>query len=181
MGIPSPSPPQPPLPEPLGFGAPSRGVVGSGVAKTEQPAPSSAPEERARSLRAQLDEANRNYHELDAPTITDASTMLCCANWWTSRPSIPSWSRRTRRRNASAARRRRTFAPYRHDVPMLSLANAFDEADLRAFDARVAKLAGSAPGYVCELKIDGLAISLRYERGRFVSGGTRGDGSVGET
>jgi DNA ligase (NAD+) len=63
---------------------------------------------------------------------------------------------------------------------MLSLSNAFDEADLRAFDARVAKLAGETPSYVCELKIDGLAMSLRYEGGKLRSAGTRGDGTVGE-
>jgi DNA ligase (NAD+) len=64
---------------------------------------------------------------------------------------------------------------------MLSLGNAFDGDELRAFDERVRKLAGrSDVGYTCELKIDGLAISLHYENGAFVRGGTRGDGTVGE-
>ena len=63
---------------------------------------------------------------------------------------------------------------------MLSLANAFDEDDLRKFDERVAKLSGAVPSYVCELKIDGLAISLRYVAGSLAGAGTRGDGSVGE-
>ena len=72
-----------------------------------------------------------------------------------------------------------------HRVPMLSLGNAFDDDELRAFDARVRKGLGLAPDdepprYVAELKIDGLAISLRYERGRFVLGATRGDGRTGE-
>jgi len=148
------------------------------VAKTVQPAPS--PEERAQSLRAQLEEASRNYHVLDAPTITDAeydALLRELVDLEAAFPELATPDSPTQRVGAAPSS---DFPPYRHDVPMLSLANAFDEADLRAFDARVTKLAGSAPGYCCELKIDGLAISLRYERGRFVSGGTRGDGSVGE-
>ena len=80
------------------------------------------------------------------------------------------------------------FAEVRHERPMLSLANAFGEEELRAFDARVRRGLGlpAAPEpapelrYVAELKIDGLAISLRYREGRFVRGATRGDGTTGE-
>ncbi|HHW44993.1 MAG TPA: NAD-dependent DNA ligase LigA, partial [Desulfotomaculum sp.] len=68
-----------------------------------------------------------------------------------------------------------------HRVPMLSLANAFDEGELRDFDRRVrAALPGETVEYVVELKIDGLAVSLRYENGLFVTGATRGDGETGE-
>jgi DNA ligase (NAD+) len=74
-----------------------------------------------------------------------------------------------------------SFEEYKHVVPMLSLGNAFGEEELRQWNQRVTKLLNNAPHtYVAELKIDGLAIALRYERGVFVSGGTRGDGSVGE-
>lgn len=72
------------------------------------------------------------------------------------------------------------FAPYEHARPMLSLSNAFDADELRAFDARVRKLAGAEVRYVAELKIDGLAISLQYENGKLLRGGTRGDGQTGE-
>jgi DNA ligase (NAD+) len=72
------------------------------------------------------------------------------------------------------------FAPYIHSRPMLSLSNAFDADELRAFDARVAKLAGKPVQYVAELKIDGLAIAVQYESGTLVRGGTRGDGRTGE-
>ena len=73
------------------------------------------------------------------------------------------------------------FAPVTHDVPMMSLDNAFDLDELRAWDTRAAsRLDGPAGPYVCELKFDGLAISVRYEHGRLVRAATRGDGRVGE-
>lgn len=139
-----------------------------------------SPAARARELRAQLDEANHAYHVLDAPEISDEAydallrelVALEAAHPELAAPDSP-----TQRVGGAPSG---DFPPYRHDVPMLSLGNAFDEDDLRAFDARVEKLAGSAPGYVCELKIDGVAISLRYEDGALRSAGTRGDGSVGE-
>jgi DNA ligase (NAD+) len=74
-----------------------------------------------------------------------------------------------------------TFAPVTHRLPMTSLDNAMDETELRAWGERVAKgLSGQPVRYVCELKIDGLALSLRFEKGRFVQAATRGDGKVGE-
>ncbi len=73
------------------------------------------------------------------------------------------------------------FAKVPHQPPMYSLDNAFSEADLRDFDRRVREALGGEPvSYVCELKIDGLSISLRYEDGIFVQGATRGDGETGE-
>jgi len=72
------------------------------------------------------------------------------------------------------------FPPYEHARPMLSLSNAVDADELRTFDARVRKLVGADVDYVAELKIDGLAVSLQYERGLFARGGTRGDGRIGE-
>lgn len=73
------------------------------------------------------------------------------------------------------------FEKITHKIPMLSLSNTFSTEDLRDFDARVSKLVpGQSVEYICELKIDGLAISIKYEDGRLVSAATRGDGSVGE-
>lgn len=72
------------------------------------------------------------------------------------------------------------FQKVTHQTAMLSLSNAFNEAGLRDFDRKIEQAIGSNYSYVCELKIDGLAISLRYENGVFVQGATRGDGSVGE-
>ena len=73
------------------------------------------------------------------------------------------------------------FEKITHKVPMLSLSNTFSTEDLRDFDARISKLAPDhSVEYICELKIDGLAISIKYEDGRLVSAATRGDGSIGE-
>ena len=74
-----------------------------------------------------------------------------------------------------------TFAPVTHRLAMTSLDNAMDVAELRAWGDRVTKgLAGQAARFVCELKIDGLALSIRFENGELVQAATRGDGKVGE-
>jgi DNA ligase (NAD+) len=138
------------------------------------------PEERSAGLRERLIQANENYHVLDAPTIGDAeydAMLRELADLEERYPELRTPDSPTQRVGGAPLS---DFAQYRHAIPMLSLGNAFDADDLRAFDARVAKLAGAAAGYVCELKIDGLAMSLRYEGGKLVSAGTRGDGSVGE-
>jgi len=72
------------------------------------------------------------------------------------------------------------FGKVVHEFPMLSLSNAFNDEELREFDKRVKAAAGPDVSYICELKIDGLAISLRYVDGKFVQGSTRGDGTIGE-
>ncbi|WNF36868.1 NAD-dependent DNA ligase LigA [Bacillaceae bacterium IKA-2] len=72
------------------------------------------------------------------------------------------------------------FEKVKHEIPMLSLGNAFNEIDLRDFDRRISEGVGEPVSYACELKIDGLAVSLKYEKGRFVLGSTRGDGEIGE-
>src|SRR5690625_7325204 len=72
------------------------------------------------------------------------------------------------------------FQKVTHRVPMHSLSNAFSEEDLIDFDQRVRKLVDGPVEYICELKIDGLAISLTYDQGEFVQGATRGDGVIGE-
>jgi DNA ligase (NAD+) len=139
------------------------------------------PADRAVELRAILVRASQAYHERDAPEISDAeydALLHELRMLEDEHPELATEDSPTQRVGSTPST---DFAPYPHAVPMLSLGNAFDETELRAFDARVEKLAGtSAPGYVCELKIDGLAMSLRYENGSLRSAGTRGDGSVGE-
>src|SRR5581483_2923078 len=137
------------------------------------------PEARARELRELIEEANHRYYILDDPQLSDADydqLLRELIDLEERYPEIRTPDSPTQRVGAAASER---FAPYEHDVPMLSLANAMDDAELRALDERVRKLAG-AQAYAVELKIDGLATSLRYRDGVFERGGTRGDGRVGE-
>jgi DNA ligase (NAD+) len=137
-------------------------------------------EERAAELRARLEEANVRYYVLDAPAIADAeydAMLRELSELEDAHPELRTADSPTQRVGAPAAEH---FPPYEHRVPMLSLANAFGADELRAFDERVRKLAQTDVAYVCELKIDGLAIALRYRDGVFERGGTRGDGRIGE-
>ncbi len=143
------------------------------------------PAGRAAELRAAIEDANYRYYVLDAPTISDREwdrllrelTELEAAHPELVTPDSP-----TQRVGATP---QAGFAEVRHEFPMLSLGNSFGHDELREFDARVRRLLGLADGdpgvrYVCELKIDGLAISLRYEGRNFALGATRGDGTTGE-
>ncbi len=137
---------------------------------------------RAAELRAQLDEANYRYHVLDDPQISDAdydALLRELLDLEESHPEVRTPDSPTQRVGGAPAG---GFPPYVHARPMLSLGNAFDEAELLAFDARVRKLGGveGDVAYTCELKIDGLAVSLRYDGGKLTAGGTRGDGTTGE-
>ncbi len=142
-------------------------------------------EARAAELREILTRANRLYHEQDAPEMPDAEydrLLRELIELEAAHPELVTPDSPTQRVGAPAAG---ALGDVEHRVPMLSLGNAFDHDELRAFDARVRRGLGLAeedepPRYVAELKIDGLAISLRYEAGRFVLGATRGDGRTGE-
>jgi len=139
-------------------------------------------------LAERIDAANRAYYESDAPVMTDAEydqlfrRLVALEAAW---PALVTSDSPTQRVGAVLGG---TFDEVRHRRPMLSLSNAFSHDELRAFDARVRRGLGlpAAPDpaedlrYVAELKIDGLAITLRYDRGRFVQGATRGDGLTGE-
>ncbi|MGA8576620.1 MAG: NAD-dependent DNA ligase LigA [Candidatus Cybelea sp.] len=136
---------------------------------------------RAELLREQIEEANYRYYVLDDPQITDAEfdgLLRELAALEEAHPALRSPDSPTQRVGAVASER---FAPFEHARPMLSLANAVTPDELRAFDERARKVAGTASvAYVCELKIDGLAIALDYRNGSLARGGTRGDGRVGE-
>ena len=138
------------------------------------------PEARAARLRALVDEANRKYYVEDAPAITDAqydALFRELLELETEHPGLRTPDSPTQRVGAAPSEK---FEPYEHAIPMLSLANATTEDELRAFDERARKLAGAVPTYVCEPKIDGLAIALDYDGGVLARGGTRGDGRTGE-
>jgi DNA ligase (NAD+) len=143
---------------------------------------------RHADLAERVDRANRQYYEDDAPELSDADydgLFRELVALETAHPQLVTPDSPTQRVGGAPAG---TFAEVPHRRPMLSLANAFSHDELRAFDARVRRLLGlpaapePAPGlsYVAELKIDGLAISLQYERGRFARGATRGNGTIGE-
>jgi DNA ligase (NAD+) len=135
---------------------------------------------RVAKLRARLLEANQRYYVRDDPAITDAEydgLLRELRDLEALHPDLRTEDSPTQRIGAPASQR---FAPYHHASQMLSLGNAFGADELRAFDDRVRKLADASTAYVCELKIDGLAIALDYRAGRFERGGTRGDGRTGE-
>jgi DNA ligase (NAD+) len=143
--------------------------------------PPTSVERRVAELREKIEKANYEYHALDRPTISDEAydaLMRELQSLEAAHPELVTPESPTQRVGAPASRR---FAPVQHAAPMLSLSNAFSEEELRAFDQRVRKLLGRDDvGYVCELKIDGLAMNLTYDDGKFVQGATRGDGLVGE-
>ena len=148
-----------------------------------------AAEARHAALVDEIRRANRLYYEDDAPELTDAEydqRFRELVALETAFPALITPDSPTQKVGGAPAGGR--FPEVRHQRPMLSLSNAFSHDELRAFDARVRRGLGlpAAPEpaegltYVAELKIDGLAVSLRYERGRFTLGSTRGDGSTGE-
>ncbi|MEO8264354.1 MAG: NAD-dependent DNA ligase LigA [Ilumatobacteraceae bacterium] len=137
---------------------------------------------RAADLRRRVAYHNERYHTLDSPEIADADYDLLVRELLSlerEHPDLVTADSPTTQ--VGAAPMSATFAPVVHRVAMTSLDNAMDEAELALWGERVARgLAGAPATFVCELKIDGLAMSLRYERGEFVQAATRGDGRVGE-
>ena len=139
---------------------------------------------RAEELRAKLNHANYLYHVLDQPEMADAEydhLLRELIDLEAAHPEIVTADSPTQRVGASP---QSDFKPHTHRQPMLSLANAFNDDELRAFDEKVKRHLGLAADaqieYVTELKIDGLAVSLTYDGGQFQTGATRGDGVVGE-
>ncbi len=136
---------------------------------------------RVTELRRQLDDANHRYHVLDDPAITDADydrLMRALEAMEAAHPDLADSDSPTMRvGNVPSAK----FASVRHAVPMLSLGNAFTDDEVNDFVLRITRETGDVtPVFSVEPKLDGLAISLRYENGAFVRGATRGDGATGE-
>lgn len=137
-------------------------------------------EERVTELNELLRNYGHAYYVLDKPSVPDAvydqllNELIELENLY---PDLIFPDSPTQRVGGTPLS---NFEKVRHERPMLSLSNVFNEEDLRDFDKRVRGGAGDSVEYVCELKIDGLAVSLHYENGKFVRGLTRGDGRVGE-
>ncbi len=141
-----------------------------------------APAARAAELRRQINEHSYRYHVLDAPIISDAEYDALYNELKaleTEHPDLVTPDSPTQRVGGAVAE---GFAKVRHPQPILSLANAFDAAGVRAWRERIDKLLpeGAQVDYVVEPKIDGLTIVVTYESGVLVQAATRGDGLVGE-
>ena len=143
---------------------------------------------RHAELAEAIDRANRLYYQEDAPELSDAEYDALFRELVALETAFPSLRTPDSPSQRVGVPLTTTFDEVRHRRPMLSLGNAFSHDELRAFDARVRRGLGLPPApepapelsYVAELKIDGLAVALRFERGRFVQGATRGDGTTGE-
>ncbi|MBN3753449.1 NAD-dependent DNA ligase LigA [Paraburkholderia sp. Tr-20389] len=152
------------------------------MARTQVPDPAtSAPAERALWLRDELERANHAYYVLDQPDLPDAEYDRLFKELQqieSEHPDLITPDSPTQRVGGEVAS---GFQPVVHDLPMLSLNNGFSDEDIAAFDKRVSDALHHTPiDYACELKFDGLAISLRYVDGQFTQAATRGDGATGE-
>ena len=140
------------------------------------------PADRIKNLSEQIDRANTAYYVQDAPEISDAEydrLFRELQELEQQHPDLVSPDSPTHRVGAAPAS---ALVKHTHRSPMFSLANAFDTSELEAWEARNARLNPDVKraGYTTEVKIDGTAVSLTYERGRLVKGATRGNGVVGE-
>jgi DNA ligase (NAD+) len=139
-----------------------------------------AAQQKVNELRDLLNQYGHEYYVLDNPTVPDAEydrLMRELMDLEEKFPELKSADSPTVRIGGTVLD---MFEKVVHEIPLLSLGNAFNEQELRDFDRRIRQVVGEDYSYVCELKIDGLAVSLRYENGLFVQGSTRGDGTIGE-
>lgn len=142
-----------------------------------------AAQERAATLRQQLEDANYHYYVEDAPQLTDAEYDQRLRELQTLEAEYPELATHDSPTQRVGVKPDSGFPEIEHVVPMLSLDNALDEEELLAFGKRVAKgleRDASALVFCCEPKLDGLAVSLVYENGYLSYGATRGDGRTGE-
>ena len=135
---------------------------------------------RVEELREQLNHHSYRYHVLDEPEISDAEYDELMGELMALEEAFPELVTPDSPSQRVGVTPEDLFAPVEHRARMLSLDNAFSPEELEAWDVRVERGVGSGVTYSCELKIDGVAVALTYERGVLVKGATRGDGRVGE-
>lgn len=135
---------------------------------------------RVQELRDVLNQYGYEYYVLDQPSVPDAEYDKLMNELIEIEESFPELKTADSPTQRIGGQVLDAFEKVQHQTSMLSLGNAFNEEDLRDFDRRVRQAVGDEFSYVCELKIDGLAVSLRYEDGYLVLGATRGDGTIGE-
>lgn len=136
-------------------------------------------EKRIDELIKIINEADYNYHTLDNPTITDQEYDKYLRELFDLEEEHPELVRSDSPTQHAGGKVIDEFLKVQHKIPMMSLSDVFSESEIFAFDERI-KNAGINPHYMCELKIDGLSVSLLYEKGKFVRAATRGDGTTGE-
>ena len=137
-------------------------------------------QERIETLKTLLNRYSYEYYVLDKPSISDKEydqQYQELEKLEKAHPELITTDSPTQRIGGTILP---GFTKVQHDSPMLSLGNAFNQEDLLQFHQRISKLTDQPLQYMCELKIDGLAVSLKYENGLFVQGATRGDGNIGE-
>ncbi len=135
--------------------------------------------ERMNELIDIINEADYNYHTLDNPTITDQEYDKLLRELFEIEEEHPEWIREDSPTQHAGGKIIDGFEKATHKIPMMSLSNVFSESEISNFDEKIRK-ENIKPTYVCELKIDGLSVSLLYEKGKLVRAATRGDGVVGE-
>ena len=148
------------------------------VAAVDEPAAAAA--HRHAELAGVIDEARFRYHVLDRPTMADGEYDTMMRELQAIEEEHPELRTPDSPTQKVGAELSTDFASVEHIERMLSLANAFNAEDMAAWNDRIVKEVGRVPDYLCELKVDGLAIALVYENGRLVRGVTRGDGRTGE-
>lgn len=136
--------------------------------------------EKVKQLTELLNDYAYHYYVLDQPKVSDAEYDQLLTELKELENNYPEYKQKDSPTERIGGAPLEQFTKVQHTIPMLSLSNAFNEADLRDFDRRVRQGLGHEPTYSCELKIDGLAVTLKYDNGEFVQGATRGDGTVGE-
>ena len=157
----------------------------------ENPSKSEA-EKRIKKLREEIARLRYAYHVEDAPGVTDDVYDSLTRELKLLLQKFPEFADPNAPENRVAGKPLDKFVKVRHSVRMLSLNDVFNAEELADWEKRIKKLLGSGTRsdlknsprsdleYFCEIKFDGLAVSLTYERGKFVRGATRGDGSIGE-
>jgi DNA ligase (NAD+) len=139
-----------------------------------------SPEAAVARLREEIAYHDERYHQLDDPVISDAEYDALVRELRALEAEHPELVTADSPTQTVGGPVSSLFAPVTHTVPMMSLDNAFSEEELQAWGDRIARNVGGDTQFVCELKIDGIAMSIRYEKGEYVLAATRGDGRVGE-
>ncbi|MBS1904676.1 MAG: NAD-dependent DNA ligase LigA [Bacteroidetes bacterium] len=139
-------------------------------------------EKRIETLRTELREHDYRYYVLAQPSISDREYDELLKELEALEAAHPEFARDDSPTQRVAGEPTKVFPPAKHEYQMLSLANTYSQEEVTDFEARVTKLLGHAPahGYTCELKFDGVAMSLTYRDGKLVRGATRGDGTTGD-